>query len=542
MHRLRFVIVIFMAAALACGPAVSTATAPVPTSSPTAQPATTTAPLTISVEYGILGVAEAYAAAGVTYSKLQDAFVIWGNIEPEPGQYQWGPLDAIVLEYQSAGFTSLQMDLTALSPWAASRLPSLSDHGDPFPKEEYLDDYAAFVAQVVERYDDDGVDDMPGLLYPIHDYGIEREFTGYWPGTAEEYVRLLKIAYPAIHAADPDARVLLVALLLADVFDGNPSRAEVERRLAITPNFRKSLADTLTILAACDAYDIVDFHALADYTEIPPTAAWIREQLDANGCGDKPIWIGDAFPMSALVGFGGFVPPIPFAPTTLATRDQVVETLKAIADPADSNHDSAQAWLRAETARSLVKKIVVSAGEGILGINLGNLEDWKTGLPAVDKPLVPSLGAAMFMGLMDTTVTARMPGGKLPFNGHEWAKARKAGDARPGLYALGLATEKIGRFTSVEELDLGTDVWAYRFETASGPAWVLWYDDGSLYLPGEAAPIITVNLPFDAGRALVTHTPTSDKETQPETATLEASNNALSLTLDSTPTFVQPAP
>ncbi|MBI3763546.1 MAG: hypothetical protein HY260_17005, partial [Chloroflexi bacterium] len=489
--------------------------------------------------YGILGVAEDYAATGVRYAKLQDAFVIWGNVEPEPGQYTWGPLDALVLEYQSAGFTGLQMDLTALSPWASSSPPQLSNQGDTFPKEEYLDDYQAYVTRVVERYDGDGTDDMPGLLYPVHDYGVEREFTGYWPGSAEEYVRLLRIAYSAIHAADPEARALLVALLLADVFDGNPDRAEVERRFAETPNFRKSLADTQTILAACDAYDIVDFHSLADYTEIPPTTGWIREQLSANGCGERPIWIGDAFPMSALIGFGGFVPPIPFAPTTLATRDQVVEALKAVADPASADHAAAEAWLRAETARGLVKKIVVSAAESLRGINVGNLEDWKTGLPAVDKTTVPMLGASMFMGLTDTTVTARMPGGKLPFNGHEWAKARKAGDPRPAFYAIQLAADKIESYSSVQQLDLGPGLWAYRFERSSGPLWVMWYDDGAIHLPGESAPSITAQLSVGADSAVVARTPTELGQTEPAANTISTDAGMLALNLDSTPVFVE---
>ena len=305
MKRIALPLLAIILVTLACGtptPVVPTSTSQPVTSVPVHNPN-----FTISVEYGILGVAQTYADAGVAYSKIQDAFAIWGNIEPEPGQYQWGPLDALVLEYQQAGLTGLQMDLTALSPWASSIPPTLgiAPKGiDTFPKEEFLDEYAAYVASVVERYDHDGKDDMPGLLYPIHDYGIEREFTGYWPGNAEEYIRLLRIAYPAIKTADPEANVLLVALLLADIFDGNPTQAEIQQRLARNVDYmRKSVPETRAILAACDVYDMVDFHALGNHTEIPPTAAWIRQELQANGCGEKAIWIGDAFPMSGLVGW-----------------------------------------------------------------------------------------------------------------------------------------------------------------------------------------------------------------------------------------------
>jgi len=302
------------------------------------------------------------------------------------------------------------MDLAAHSSWAVSAPPVLGNQGDTFPKEEYLDDYAAYVTAVVERYDHDGVDDMPGLFYPIHDYGVEREFTDFWPRTAEEYVRLLRITYPAIKAADPEANVLLVALLMADIFDGNPTPAEIQQRLARNTDYmRKSVPEIRTILAACDSYDMMDFHALGNYTEIPLTAAWIRQELQANGCGEKPIWIGDAFPMSGLVGYGGFVPPTPFAPVTLETRDAVVKLLHSVADPSEADHAADQAWLYAETAIGLTRKIVVSAGEGLRGINIGNLEDWKTGISGMDKATVPMLGASMFMGLTDTTITNNNP-------------------------------------------------------------------------------------------------------------------------------------
>ncbi|MEW6094153.1 MAG: hypothetical protein AB1531_09335, partial [Chloroflexota bacterium] len=465
------------------------------------------------------------------------------NIEPEPGRYEWGPLDALVLEYQQAGFTGLQMNTAALSPWASSDHPELGHEGNTFPQEQYLDEYAAYVSALVERYDHDGIDDMPGLLYPIHEYGVEREFTGFWPGTAEEYVRLLRISYEAIKSADPEANVLLVALLMADIFDGSPSPEEIEQRLAAEIDYmRKSVTDIRTILAACDAYDIVDFHSLANYTEIPLTAEWIRSELEANGCGEKPIWIGDAFSMSALVGYGGFVPPTPFAPATVENRDEVVAALTAVADPSEADHAEAQAWLYAEMARSLVRKIVVSAGSGLRGINIGNLEDWRMGVAAVDRLAVPMIGTSMFMGMTDTTITNQKPGGELPYTGQDWSKARHAGDRRPVWYALSLVTDKIGQFTTVEKINLGEGIWAYRFETPSGPVWVLWYDDYALYLPGEIPPTLTVSLPFEAESARLTFTPTEIGQTSPDTQTLQSSSGSLTFDLDTTPVFIEVNP
>ena len=387
---------------------------------------------------------------------------------------------------------------------------------------------------VVERYDGDGVDDMPGLVYPVYQFGLEREFTGFWPGTADDHVRLLRIAYPAIHAADSDAQVLLIAILAADIFNGAPDAAEIERRFQETPKACRNLSDMQTVLSACDAYDVVDFHSLGDYTEIPVTAAWLREQVQAHGC-DKPLYIGDALSMSCLIGYGDpfeIVPPLTFAPATDAARDSVIAVLQSVADPAKPDHDTATAWLQAEMARGLVKKIVVAAGEGIEGINLGNLEDW-TLVNALDAnaALVRSTGAAAFMGMMDTTLTARYAG--LPLNGSYAAtsKVRNPGDARAAFYALQLALDKIARLTTATKLDLGTDVWVYRFETPTGSVWVVWYDDGALYLPGDPAPAKSVSLTVNSARIQVTTTPA----TADTPDAVEMDGGTVSLTVDSTP-------
>jgi hypothetical protein len=526
--------IVFLVLALACveSPAAATLAPTEPSVASTVASGGEEPAFTIALEYAIPGLAAAYAPTQVTYAKPQPIFGMWGLIEKKPGEFEWGPMDSLVAEYQAAGFTGIQLLITAESSWASKAPPTLFNKGNSFPKEEYITAYTDFVGRFVERYDGDGTDDAPGLLYPVRHFGIEREFTGYWPSDAEDYVRLLRIAYPAIHAADPQAKVLLVAILMVDVFDGDPDSAELQRRLS-TPQtgIRKSVPEIQDILAACDAYDIIDFHSLGDYTEIPPTAAWLREQLVTNSCEEKPLWIGDAFSMSALVGYNGR----PAWPATAETVDRVVETLKVVANPGAAGYLEAKSWLYAQMAGGLVKKVVVSAYEDLLGINVGNLEDWKTSMPAADALGVPLTGTSMFMGMMDTKATGQQVGDLLP-------GFRAPGQPRPAFYAVTLVNEKIMGFTAVEKIDLGSGTWAYRFSMPSGPLWVLWYDNGGLYFPGEVPPSITIQLPFDAAQALVTCTPTQIGRNTPETLVLESSDGILPLVLNSTPLFIQKAP
>ncbi|MBI5378646.1 MAG: hypothetical protein HZA23_00625, partial [Nitrospirae bacterium] len=65
--------------------------------------------------------------------------------------------------------------------------------------------YQAFVRAVVERYDGDGVDDMPGLTAPIRYWQVSNEISNQLSGFSE----LQRITYTAIKDACPDCYVLI---------------------------------------------------------------------------------------------------------------------------------------------------------------------------------------------------------------------------------------------------------------------------------------------------------------------------------------------
>lgn len=88
---------------------------------------------------------------------------------------------------------------------------------DPFPRtfrfqsKNLEDKYIYFVQKLVERYDGDGVDDMPGLQNPVLYWQVDNEpdiGTQDWEG----YAHLMEITYKAIKAACPQCKVIMGGL------------------------------------------------------------------------------------------------------------------------------------------------------------------------------------------------------------------------------------------------------------------------------------------------------------------------------------------
>lgn len=193
-----------------------------------------------------------------------------------------------------------------------------------------------------------------------------------------------------------------------------------------------------------------------------------------------------------------------FHPNTIQQRADTIAWLQAVADPNASDHELARTWLRREMAHGIVRKIVVAAEKGLSGINIGNFEDWSSGVPSVDRALVPAIGSSAFMGMIDRTKTDEYAGAPLPYTQSEFSRINEAGEKRPAFYALTLVAQKMAGFTTVRQLDLGEGIWAYRYERQGDSHWVLWHDDGELTLLGESDFRVSVTSEFPAERAQIT--------------------------------------
>lgn len=209
-------------------------------------------------------------------------FFPWAYAETRKGHYSWSRLDRIVRHSDRQGLRIIaRLGLTPdwLNEDESKTLNYLPDKAFPA--------FAAFAAAFAKRYA--GTVDQ---LIIWNEPNLSFEW-GYQDVDAGRYVRLLKAAYPAIKAANPEAVVLAGAL--APTLEGRGSSAGL--------NDLDFLRDMYA--AGAGAYfDALAIHSygLRESPEAAPAsdrlnfrrAELLREIMQENGDGDKPVSITES--------------------------------------------------------------------------------------------------------------------------------------------------------------------------------------------------------------------------------------------------------
>lgn len=194
--------------------------------------------------------------------------VPWVYIEPAAGTYDWSKMDAVVETATAMGF-KLTGAVTATPTWAGLPLA-----GAPSP-----DTYAGFAGTVAARYGSQ-----------IASYEVWNEPNGvmfYAPISASGYTEMLKAAYTAIKAVNPDAVVLAGSLGATTDVHG----------ISVTP--QRFLAE-MYAAGAAGYFDALSYHPYhftlpfsggAGTTNAPlDQVRMLYELMVANGDGGKQIW------------------------------------------------------------------------------------------------------------------------------------------------------------------------------------------------------------------------------------------------------------
>lgn len=209
--------------------------------------------------------------AGITTIRIM---LPWAGIEPADGSYDWDAVDRMVDSAQSNGITVLGV-LGTTPDWAA--VPGQAQYqGRPAD----LDAFGEFVTEVATHFQG-----------RVSDYEIWNEPNAsiFWapaPDTAQ-YTALLKVAYTAIKAADPDAVVIAASV------GAGPENPGV----AINP---VTFLAQMYAAGAGGYFDAVSFHPYQysllfsvgeGHAGTPITQAeQMYAVMVANGDGNKKIW------------------------------------------------------------------------------------------------------------------------------------------------------------------------------------------------------------------------------------------------------------
>ena len=142
---------------------------------------------------------------------------VWNNIEKEKGIFSWDKADKYVTYAQNHNQTTIAT-IWPYSNWeqkSCKRKKGRSPFGKRFAK--YLskpcsmENYKRFLLALVDRYDGDGQNDMPGLIKPIIYWEImnEPEFKMFFKGTEDEFVEIFNFSSKLIKSKQKDAVIIM---------------------------------------------------------------------------------------------------------------------------------------------------------------------------------------------------------------------------------------------------------------------------------------------------------------------------------------------
>ena len=142
---------------------------------------------------------------------------VWNNIEKEKGIFSWDKADKYVTYAQNHNQKTIAT-IWPYSNWeqkSCKRKKARSPFGKRFAK--YLskpcsmENYKTFLLALVDRYDGDGQNDMPGLTKPIIYWEImnEPEFKMFFKGTEDEFVEIFNFSSKLIKSKQKDAVIIM---------------------------------------------------------------------------------------------------------------------------------------------------------------------------------------------------------------------------------------------------------------------------------------------------------------------------------------------
>jgi len=358
----------------------------------------------------------------------------WGQVEPQPGKYDWSSVDGPVDAALACGVEPVIKISAGPGPGQDSTPP------------EDLDAYGRFVAALAEH-----------LKGRVRAYAIENELNNgrmvSWTG--ETYGPVRAAAYEAIKSVDPEATVLDSGLTMQGYLPARASElvqaGKPDEAIAILQRFEASMTRTQKDLPATeedlsrwlgndvnqrgvglmeelresqDTFDAVQLHFLQDAWDlIPEYASWAKAWFPG-----KPFEFWE-------IGYGW------------------------------PGEEAGEPFSEEGHAAGVIKTLVSALGEGASRVIYEPY--WEEIKPGAEDRAARKFGRGL--------VTPDGP--------------------RLAATAFGTMVKQLSGYTEAELADLGAEVWAYRFATPRGDIYVVWAEqETTVDLPLAAAQVTVTDM------------------------------------------------
>lgn len=316
------------------------------------------------------GYLDSTRASGINF--YGDENVVWRTMEPDPPAggpvYYWSNFDKVI-KYVEGVEGDVFPTILSSSDWATV-VPAPVVRPSSMPLPQYEQSYYDFIKAFMERYDKDGIDDMPGLMYAHNYLQIEDEaenlgdawrvspacnpyindVRAYYKCAADEYGRTLKLAYLAAKDASEDSMIASFSFNPGDYFDNNPVQAPpMNMKLVFMDRIFREYSDYFDIIAVQCNYN---------YTGIPGWLDYIKKKYNL----DKPVICSDAATMPML-GQQQFQPADKYTYRFPFKTDLEILDIMDQGNTHPEYHEI-MVWWEQEKAKLSFKKAVVAAHAG----------------------------------------------------------------------------------------------------------------------------------------------------------------------------------
>lgn len=486
----------------------------------------------------------------------------WGALQARAGgPINFAPTDQSVRIFQQHGL-ELTWYLNCNARWAwVDPKARVAIGASMAPAPAYEDDWQALVRAVVERYDGDGVADMPGLTKPIRFYILtgevrfdrsglgDRETPPFWADTIPHLLRLHRLTYQAIRQADPSGKTKLVGsgALLWDLygdfpdypqFDPPQRRSTIRQRLAGAnfkgSDYRQGWSGLKQLLASYgnDAdgieCDYVGWHPHFSWRVIDQELALLRSLTHG-----KKIYVDDMWTNLFAIGYSAIPGEAQFTASRQPSKAWVQALWGDFPNPLFTGNDPygqlyqrmnagnapVLAWYETKGAHQLVKGFATAFGEGAERVSFSGTNDtywfgiqrgWELG----------------WLNLLGT-----------------WQESYRE---KPQYWSFKSLVELLRDFTGVRRLAVSLDprTRAYRFARPRGPLIVAWSETGSAP-PGLDYSIPTgetVTLALGNARARLLALPDRAGVTAPVSTEVDVPGGALTVRLGYRPLLIEEVP